>query len=135
MGSSSPVSIKFKQENQSNTLVYMHPLIVMIMFEMAAWCLIRGIKFVVTDTISTYKKDKKLGRTSDSHRTKRAFDLRQWTFSERELQAFIKHFNDKYAEIASISASDNVSRLVVLHGEGNQLHMHIALHSRFSIKY
>ena len=131
----SKVSIKFKQHNQENTLTLMHPLIVMIMFEMAAWCMTRGIKFVVTDTISTLKKDKKLGRISDSHRTKRAFDLRSWTFLERELQEFIRHFNDKYASIASVSSSDNVSRLIVLHGEGDSIHMHIALHSRFSINY
>ena len=127
--------ITFKQPGQGSTLMFMHPLIVMVMFDMASWCNSRGISFVVTDTISTIKKDKKLGRTSDSHRTRRAFDLRSRNFSSVEQQAFIKYFNSKYDQIASVSESDLVSRLVDFHGEGDNLHFHISLHSRFRVNY
>ena len=127
--------ITFKHPDQKGHVSLMHPLIIMVMFDMAWWCLQRKIKCVVTDTISTFKKDKKLGRDSNSHRTKRAFDLRSWTFLPAQRQEFIKHFNDKYYSIASVSKSDNVRRLVVLHGEGDNEHFHIALHSRYSINY
>lgn len=127
--------VKFKDPKQGTTLMYLHPLIVMVMFDMASWCNSRGIDFVVTDTISTEKKDKKLLRRSDSHRTRRAFDLRSRTFSKTEQDSFIEFFNSKYDMIASVSASDHVSRMVVLHGEGDNEHFHIALHSRFKVNY
>ena len=126
-------SIKFKHRKQVITLMFMHPLIVMVMFDMAFWCDERNIDYVVTDTISTIEEDKELNRVSDSHRTKRAFDLRSWTFTSGQIDEFIKHFNEKYEDIASISASDLVQRLVVIHGEGDQVHFHIAIHSRYRI--
>lgn len=127
--------VKFKQKNQGNTLMFLHPLISMVMFDMANWCNTRSISFVVTDTISTFKKDKKLGRVSDSHRTRRAFDLRSRTFSKRQAEEFIQYFNNKYSNIASVSASDLVPRLVVHHGKDDSLHFHIAIHSRFRVNY
>ena len=127
--------IKFKQIRQGATLMFMHPQIVMIMFEMALWCFTRSIDFVVTDTISTLKKDLKLGRKSNSHRTKRAFDLRSRCFSIKQKEDFITYFNTKYVRIASISSSDGVARLIVEHGEGDNKHFHIALHSRFRINF
>lgn len=128
-------SVKFKQPKQGNTLMYLHPLIVMVMFDMASWTFERGIDFVVTDTISTVKKDAKLHRVSDAHRTMRAFDLRSRSFSDSELTDFLEYFNTKYIDIAQISYSDGRPRLVVVHGEGYNRHMHIGLHSRFSINY
>ena len=128
--------VTFKYPKTLPNLTLMHPTLVMIMFEMAYWCWVRKIDFVVTSTISTVKKDLKLGRVSDSHRTKRAFDLRsRRVFSVKQKNDFIEHFNRKYIDIASINRSDNVARLIVEHGEGDNKHFHIALHSRFSIKF
>ena len=125
----------FKQEKQGTTLMFMHPLIVMIMFDMSDWCYRRNIPFVVTDTISTVKKDLKLGRRSDSHRTFRAFDLRSRSFREEQLQEFMRHFNEKCEDVAAVSPSDHLPHLVVLHGEGDNEHMHISIHSRYRISY
>jgi len=127
--------VKFKEDKQGTTLMFLHPLAVLVMFDMANWCHSRGIEYVVTDTISTLKKDKKLGRQHSGHRDRRSFDLRSWTFSEKEKQAFMNHYNTKYKEIAQISSSDLVSRLVVLHGEGDNEHFHVGLHPRFTVNY
>ena len=125
----------FKHEKQGTTLMFLHPLVVMVMFDMSDWCYKRNIQFVVTDTISTVKKDVRLGRKSDAHRTFRAFDLRSRTFSEEQLREFIKHFSEKYEGIAAISYSDYMPRLIVHHGEGDNEHLHVSIHSRYSIKY
>ena len=127
--------IKFKQPKQGTTLMFMHPLIMIVMFDMSLWCYQRGINFVVTDTISTLKRDRKIGRVFSGHRDRRAFDLRSRTFTPLQKSQFIELFNDKYDDIASISASDNVSRLIVEHGNGDNLHFHICLHSKFKVLY
>ena len=127
--------IKFKDPNQGATLMYLHPLIAIIMFDMSLWCHTRGIDFVVTDTISSLKRDKRMGRKHSGHRDKRSIDVRSRTFSGVEQTAFTDYFNKKYESIAQISSSDLVSRLVVLHGEGDNEHFHIGLHSRFTVNY
>jgi hypothetical protein len=126
--------VKFKHKNQLETVVMMHPLIISVMFDMAFYCSTRNIPFVVTDTISTIKKDSKLGRISDSHRTMRAFDLRSKTFLPKQRIEFVSFFNEKYKDIASVSLSDNKPRLIVLHGTGENIHFHISIHSKFKIK-
>ncbi len=126
--------IKFKQEKQGTTLMYLHPLLVMVMFDMSYWCSMNNIDFVVTDTISTIKKDIKLGRKHSGHRRAVAFDVRSRTFSEEQQEKFIEIFNDRYNHIAQISESDLVARLVVLHGEGDNEHFHVGINYRFGIE-
>jgi hypothetical protein len=126
--------VKLKYKNKLEQLTMIHPLLLMILADMAWWCAKRNIDFVLTDLLSSLKRDKKLGRTSNSHRTARAADLRSRTFTDEQKEQFEDYFNDKYAYLASISRSDLVPRLVVLHGEGDNEHFHIAIHSKFSLK-
>ena len=90
--------VKFKDNRFLNHLPYLHPKIAMVMFDMADWCYIRNIPFVLTDVISTERRDRKLGRVSDAHRTKRAFDLRSHTFPPGMKANFIYTFNRKYKD-------------------------------------
>lgn len=126
--------IEFKDEDDYRRLEDMHYLIAIIMFEMAAWCNKREIPFVVTDTISTAQEDTLLERVSPSHRERRAFDLRSRVFTKTQAKEFEKYFNKKYKEDASISYRDFKPRLVVLHGEGEDEHFHVAINSRYAIR-
>lgn len=126
--------IKLKYAKKLEQLTMVHPLLLMVLADMSWWCHKRNIDFVLTDLLSSLKRDKKLGRRSDSHRTARAADLRSRTFTDSQKEEFVDYFNDKYAYIASVSSSDLTPRMVVLHGDGANEHFHIAIHSKFSLK-
>lgn len=112
----------------------LHILLVAVLFDMKQWCDERDIPFVITETVTTREIDDSLGRVSDSHRTKRAIDLRSRVFTPEQRVMFRNTFNARYRHIASISSSDFEKRLVVEHGEGFNRHFHIALHKRYSLK-
>lgn len=125
--------INFKFEKDDKPMFFeLHFLLAMVLIDMAAWCEKREIPFVITDTVSTLEEDELLGRVSASHREYRAIDLRSWTFTDYQRRAFIKHFNNKYKDIASISSRDLKPRLVVWHGDPK--HFHIAINAKYAIK-
>lgn len=126
--------IKLKYAKKLEQITMIHPKLLMVLADMAWWCAKRNIDFVITDLLSSLKRDKKLGRRSNSHRTARAADIRSRTFSDDQKEEFVDYFNDKYAAIASVSRSDLTPRLVVLHGKGNNEHFHVSIHSKYSIK-
>jgi len=125
--------IHFKHERDEELVEEMNALIAIVMFQMALWCNVRSIPFVVTSTISTEEIDTILGRISTSHRDRRAFDLRSKVFTREQKAEFMRVFNEKFKDIASISLSDFQPRLVVLHGEDEEEHFHVAIHSQFAI--
>lgn len=124
--------INFKFEKDDKPMFFeLHFLLHMVIIDMAAWCKKRDIPFVVTDTVSTIEDDNTLGRVSASHRQNRAIDLRSWVFTDNQRRSFVRHFNKKYADIASVSRRDLKPRLVVWHG--NPKHFHISINAKYGI--
>ena len=124
--------IKFDNEEDVKLFFLMHPLLQMILTDGAWWAYQRNLDFVLTDTISTVKEDKKLGRTSKSHSDKRAADLRSWNWPERDKLEFKEYLTGKYGINGALSHSGKI-RLVVHHDSGHGEHFHIQLHSKFKL--
>ena len=124
----------FKHEKDSIRLFHLHPLVLMVLFDMKYYCDLNHMRFNVTSTMSTAQEDKELGRRSSSHRTGRAFDLslRQW--DETEIKDFLNYFNEKYKHIAAFSKSANKTVLVVRHNSGHGDHLHVQINLRYSKK-
>ena len=120
--------VEFKDELDLGDLQNMSDVIVMIMFEFMAWTKLHKLPCRVTSMMEHVD-----GRVFNSHTEGRSFDssLRGWTISDIDL--LTEHFNEKYKDIAAISSTDYVPRLVVDHGKGANYHMHWQVHPRFKV--
>lgn len=122
----------FKHKKDHKRFMYLHPLILSVAFDMAHWCEIRNLPFVITSTVSTHDEDKKLKRRSKTHVSGRAFDMSLRDWSEKDINLFRTEYNKRYSNIASISTYTGQPTLIVRHNSGHGDHLHIQIHSKFS---
>ena len=124
--------VKFKTGLINNRLFSIHPLVLMVVFDMANWCHERDIDFTLTDGLTTEVEDEKVGRKFLGHREGRCVDIRSSVFDKYQLKEFESYFNAKYKDIAAVSSGDGKRRLVVIHN-GTARHIHIQIHKSFAI--
>lgn len=125
--------IGFKYEKDKELILGLHPLLLMIFFDMAWYAKSKhGVNLTVTATSSTEEEDEELGRTSTAHRKKIALDIRSKNINIYITKDIIDYINNKeeYEEYRYMSHS-GVSRLAYLH-VGSAEHIHLALHSSFA---
>ena len=120
----------FKYPKDYHLTLCMHPLMVSILGYAAFVAQEMDLPFVVTDTVSDLHKDKKLGRTSASHREGRAADisLRGWTTDD--IDNFKLKLEQKFGKYGAISSRDNQRRLVVVH-TGTAPHIHLQIDRKY----
>jgi len=121
----------FKNQEASRRITYLHPITLFIMMSMWEYCSFKDLRFVVTDALSTFDEDFKLGRISKTHLTGRAFDLSIRDWSEFEITEFIKHFSHKFRYFSAISKKTNAAKLILRH-KGTADHLHVQIHSRYA---
>jgi hypothetical protein len=124
--------IEFKFGKDKKLFELLNPILKQTIFDLSLWCEENDLPFKITETITTKKIDKRLNRVSDSHRTLRAVDLSIKKWSEKQLAIFQTLFNERYKNIASVSRTDNIPRLIVIHGEGDNRHIHLAINARYA---
>ena len=122
----------FKHKKDHKRFMYLHPLILSVLFDMQYWCNERNIPFKITSTVSSEKEDEKLKRVSSSHRTGRAFDMSVQGWDKKRINEFRTVFNNKYNHIAAISGYTNQPTLIVYHNSGHGDHFHVQIHSKYS---
>lgn len=123
----------FKTDRARDRAQYLHETAAALMYHMAEWCLIRGLPFVVTDTVSTPEEDQALKRTSDTHRTARAFDVSLKGWVDVALGHFCAHFEKEWGAMGAVNSAGQ-SRLIVRHNEGYGDHLHVQLSRTFVVK-
>ena len=129
--------MKFKHEKDMLLFTSLHPILIMIYADLNWYAKSRHfVELTVTDTISTLAEDKKLNRTSSSHRECRAIDIRT---EQDDLNPFIvsdliNYINNKeeYKRFHYLS-NGGQKRLAYFH-VGNAPHIHLSIHSNFGIK-
>lgn len=121
----------FKHKKDHSRFMYMHPIILMIMFDAQNWAIEQGLPYIVTSTVSTIAEDEALSRTSASHRDGRSFDLsiRGWDLIDQI--RVISYINTRYKKYHYLSLA-GVSRIAYLHDNSNGEHIHFAIHSKFA---
>lgn len=124
--------VKFKNNVIKDRLFSIHPLLLMVVFDMANWCYERDIDFVITDGLTTKKEDKKINRKYAVHREGRGIDIRSSVFNKYQLKEFESYFESKYKDIAATSASTGKKELVVIH-KGTAMHIHVQIAKGFSL--
>lgn len=97
-----------------------------VLIDMKGYCVMNGMPFLITDLTSTMAEDKKLHRTSATHRERRAADLRCIYWPEWFIVQFIDHFETKYKAIAALSGKPLKSNLIERH-VGTADHIHVQL--------
>lgn len=124
----------FKHKKDKSRVLFLHPLALVIMFDMKFFCSENYIPFTVTSTMSTIEEDKKLSRKSSTHRTGRAFDLSIKGWSNLEIKDFIAHFNKKYEHVAAYTKSTNKNTLIIHHNSGHGDHLHVQINYKYKLK-
>jgi len=124
----------FKEEKERVEFFQLHPRLQLIAMEMSLWCYERNLDFVITETFTSIHDDNNLERKSSAHREGRAFDFSDRGWSSLNIQHFITYFNNKFRDIAAVSASSGVRTLVVHHKvPNNVLHFHVQLDRSFAV--
>lgn len=122
----------FKNSRDFRHLLYVHPMLVMVMFDMVNYCNERNMPFKVTSLIRTPQHNISIGSTSSTHPEGRAFDMSVRGWQAYDIGDFVDHFNRKYKDIAAISSSTRKPTLVVYH-VGTAEHLHIQINPKYSM--
>jgi len=92
--------------------------------DMARFCKLHGVKFIITDIISDPMEDKLLKRVSNAHSEGRAFDFRIHGWTKEFLDLFEKKFEALYVGWAATSLKTGKRNLIQYHDNGNGNHGH-----------
>jgi len=106
----------------------MHPIALMIMFDMIQYLVSSGVNPVITSTVSTIQEDKELGRVSLTHRTGRAFDLSIKEWPDNFTNYFVRRFKNKYGHYGAIV---NGSPSLIVDHIGTARHLHIQINAKY----
>lgn len=123
----------FKTDKAYNRCLCLHPIALLILWDMWGYCLENNLEFKVTETVTTLEEDAELGRLSSTHRSARAFDLRNRSWSLWEIKTFERFFNEKYREKYGAIDSAGKRRLIVSIPHGSGPHFHVQIHKDFSL--
>jgi hypothetical protein len=114
----------FKNPKDATHLMHLHPMVVLIMVDMILFVSSNGYTPMITSVIRTPDQNKRVGSTSDVHTTGRGVDLRCKDWSEDFKKEFKTYFENKYKGHGA-TGHDGKEKLVVIHGEGENIHCHI----------
>jgi len=90
-----------------------------------------GIEIMLTATVSTKEEDLALNRESDTHRTRRAFDVRTRDLPETLIAELCSITRKKYGSYgASVKGAPS---LVVYKPHGTGPHLHVQLNRKYAL--
>lgn len=128
--------IDFKNEKDMLGFAKLHPILLLIFSDLYVYALEQhGVHLTVTQTTSTLKQDKALGRVSAAHRHHIAIDIRTFDLEKEVRENLVGYINSKedYKQYKYLSRS-GAKRLAYYHNSGHGAHLHLAIHSKFAIK-
>ena len=91
-----------------------------------------GIELTLTATVSDLHEDKELGRQSDTHRTRRAWDVRVKDLPESLIAELCATFRKKYGKYGAFASSE--PQLIVYKPHGTGPHLHCQLNRKYALK-
>lgn len=125
--------MKFKNDIVSSRFEDMNITAQKIAKEMDEWLQKNyGLELMLTATVSTAKEDKELSRVSDTHRTRRAFDIRTHDMKEHIITEFIEYFNLRYGKFGAVASAK--PQLIINKPHGSGPHLHVQLNRKYSLK-
>lgn len=125
--------MKFKDDIVAARFADMHPMAQKIATEMDQYAQNNyGIELTLTETASTKIEDKAVGRVSDTHRTRRAFDVRVRDLPEALIGELCSVFRKKYIIFGAFSHGQK--NLIVYRPHGTGRHLHVQLSRLYQLQ-
>ena len=90
-----------------------------------------GIELTLTATVSTIQEDKELNRESDTHRSRRAWDIRVRDLPDSLIAELCSVFRKKYGKFGAMVKG--AAQLIVYKPHGSGPHLHCQLNRRYSL--
>lgn len=125
--------MKFKTALAMARAFYMSPITLFILFDMAWYCVQNGLPFVITETFTTEEEDKAVNRKHACHREGRAFDVSVIGWTKKQMDTFMKYFEEKWGHLGAIGSETGKRNLVELHS-GTELHFHVQIEKLYAVK-
>jgi len=129
--------MNFKHEKDMLLFTSLHPILIMIYADLNWYARSRHfVELTITDTISTLAEDKKLNRTSSSHREARAIDIRteQDDLNPFIISDLIEYINKKPAYKRFHYLSNGGQKRLAYFHIGNAPHIHLAINAVYALK-
>ena len=124
--------MKFKTPEVEERFQDMHPLAQKIATEMDEWSVKNFEKeLTLTTTCSSKAEDKLLNRVSDTHRTRRAWDIRTKDLSDDHIAKMCAYFRLLYNKYGA--KVENQAQLIVYRPHGSGPHLHCQLNRTYSL--
>jgi hypothetical protein len=111
---------------------YLHPIAVMIFCDLILWCEENNLPCVMTDSVSDEAEDRKIQRMSDTHRTRRAFDISLNGWGDIQKNACIQAMTLKWNKYAALGG-DGRPRLCYGDVHGTGPHIHFQINRKYSL--
>jgi hypothetical protein len=125
--------VNFKDKQIEERFNDLHPMAQKIAMEMDEFVFTNfGIHITITATVSTSKEDALLLRKSDTHRTRRAWDVRVIDLPESVIAKLCSEFRKKYGKLGAVSS--NMPQLIVYKPHGTGPHLHCQLNRKYALK-
>lgn len=125
--------MKFKDDIVAARFTDMNKLAQTIATEMDQWSQKNyGIELTITATVSSHNEDKELGRVSDTHRTRRAWDIRTRELPDSLIAEMIAAINKKYGKYGAVASA--IPQLIINKPHGNGPHLHCQLNRKYALK-
>lgn len=121
-----------KHKKDVNRLLHLHPLSLVILFQMNLYCFNKGLRFQVTSTVSTKSEDEAVNRVSATHREGRAFDVSIKNWSPYDIEEFKNHFDLMYGSYGAVSYGGE--RNLIVDHIGTARHLHVQIDRSYTIK-
>lgn len=127
--------IRFKHEVDEKLFPYLSPMLIKIIGDVAQWCQDKDLKFVITETISSKERDLSRGilRTSTTHSTGRAIDIRTRGWSAEDVTGMVDWFELRYQTVSARRHGGD-RKLMVFGDSKHQFHVHCQVHSQYSME-
>jgi hypothetical protein len=124
--------MKFKDDVIAVRFKDMHELAQKIATEMDEWAQKNyKIELTITATVSTIAEDKELKRQSDTHRSRRAWDIRVNDLPESLIAELCAVFRKKYGRHGAMVGGQ--PQLIVYKPHGKGPHLHCQLNRKYSL--
>lgn len=125
--------MKFKTKEVEERFKDMADLAQRIAEDMALWAMEKyKIDLMITATTSTTAEDKELGRTSSTHRDRRAFDVRTGDLPDEMVAELCAVFRKKYGRFGAVTSA--IPSLIVYRPHGTGPHLHVQLSRKYSLQ-
>jgi hypothetical protein len=117
----------------ADRVLYLHPIALEALCFAHQHCTQNNLRFMITSTVSTQQEDLTIGRVSDTHSTRRAWDISSRGWTRDEIETFKTIMFARFRNVGA-TARDGSPRPIVHHDAGYGLHFHFQIARKYALR-